>query len=213
MRGLFIALEGSDGSGKTTVLNGIRNHFDKAGIEVLYTREPGGPPIAEKIRALLLDPMNGEMTAMTEALLYAASRAQHVQEVVLPALEKGAIVLTDRFVLSSLAYQGAARGLGLPAVAEINRYATGGLMPDLTLFLDVDPVTVLRRKAETAKKDRLEEAGDAFFQKVYNGYQQAIPMMPHVVRIDASKPAEAVIEATWQAIEKSHARWQKGATR
>lgn len=201
MRGFFIALEGSDGSGKTTVLKGIKAHFAQKEIPVLYTREPGGTPIAEKIRAILLDPAHQEMAPMTEALLYAASRAQHVREVILPALEEGKILLSDRFVLSSLVYQGIARGVGLEEVSAINRYATGGLVPDLTLFLDVDPLTVLRRKAGRVEQDRLEKAGDAFFQNVYNGYQQALRTMENVVVVDASQPAEVVISSAWQAIE------------
>lgn len=203
MRGFFIALEGSDGSGKTTILNGIKAHFAQEGIPVLYTREPGGTPIAEKIRAILLDPAHQEMDPMTEALLYAASRAQHVREVILPALAEGKILLSDRFVLSSLVYQGIARGVGLEKVAAINAYATGGLMPDLTLFLDVDPLTVLRRKASLVQQDRLEKAGDAFFQNVYNGYQQAIRTMNNVVVVDASKSPEEVIAASWKAIDRA----------
>ena len=201
MRGFFLALEGSDGSGKTTVLKGIKARFAQKEIPVLYTREPGGTPIAEKIRAILLDPAHQEMAPMTEALLYAASRAQHVREVILPALEEGKILLSDRFVLSSLVYQGIARGVGLEEVSAINRYATGGLVPDLTLFLDVDPLTVLRRKAGRVEQDRLEKAGDAFFQNVYNGYQQALRTMENVVVVDASQPAEVVISSAWQAIE------------
>ena len=179
MRGFFIALEGSDGSGKTTVLKGIKARFAQKEIPVLYTREPGGTPIAEKIRAILLDPAHQEMAPMTEALLYAASRAQHVREVILPALEEGKILLSDRFVLSSLVYQGIARGVGL----------------------EVDPLTVLRRKAGRVEQDRLEKAGDAFFQNVYNGYQQALRTMENVVVVDASQPAEVVISSAWQAIE------------
>lgn len=203
MRGFFIVLEGSDGSGKTTILNGIKAHFAQEGIPVLYTREPGGTPIAEKIRAILLDPAHQEMAPMTEALLYAASRAQHVREVILPALAEGKILLSDRFVLSSLVYQGIARGVGLEKVAAINAYATGGLTPDLTLFLDVDPLTVLRRKAHHVQQDRLEKAGDAFFQNVYNGYQQAIRTMNNVVVVDASKSPEEVIAASWKAIDRA----------
>lgn len=209
MRGFFIALEGSDGSGKTTVLNGIKTHFAKQGIPVLYTREPGGTPIAEKIRDILLDPAHQEMAPMTEALLYAASRAQHVREVIFPALAEGKILLSDRFVLSSLVYQGIARGVGLEEVAAINNYATEGLEPDLTLFLDVDPLTVLRRKADQVEQDRLEKAGDAFFQNVYNGYQQALATMKNVVIVDAAKPSDEVIAEAWKAIDCALSRRPK----
>lgn len=192
--GVFIALEGSDGSGKSTILAHLKERFQAAGYDVIYSREPGGPPISEKIRAIILDPTHQEMAATTEALLYAASRAQHVQEVILPALAKGQIIFSDRYVLSSLVYQGIGRGLGVDGVAGINRFATGGLAPDLTLFLDVDPATVKARKAGRATTDRLEEAGDAFFETVYNGYIEMLDTIPGAVRIDARQPVESVVE-------------------
>lgn len=208
MKGFFIALEGTDGSGKTTVLNGVKARFAAQGVDVLYTREPGGVGISEQIRAILLDPQNAAMQPMTEALLYAAARAQHVAEVVRPALAAGRIVLSDRFVMSSIAYQGAGRGLGMDTVATLNDYATGGLVPDLTLFLDVAPAEVLRRKAQRVAADRLEQAGDVFFENVYNGYQQALERTRGAVRIDATRPAEEVIEAAWQTIEQSLRVWR-----
>lgn len=200
MKGCFIALEGSDGSGKTTVLHGIKERMKTLRLPVEFTREPGGTPIGEKIRSIILDTTNQEMTARCEALLYAASRAQHTEEKIRPALEKGKILICDRYVLSSLAYQGFGRKLGLKAVAEINAFARNGLLPDMTLFLDVDPVTVLRRKAKTETKDRLEEANDSFFEAVYRGYLESMQDMPNVVRIDASQPAEKVLEDAWEAI-------------
>ena len=134
MRGLFITLEGGDGAGKSTQIRNIEKYFIDKGLTVTHTREPGGPPIAEKLRQILLDPANKEMHAVTEMLIYAAGRAQNVREIVEPALERGEIVICDRYVDSSIAYQAYGRELG-DMVAEVNRHATGGLSPDLTIWL------------------------------------------------------------------------------
>ena len=136
--GVFVSLEGPDGSGKTMQIGLLRESLEKAGYRVLCTREPGGPSSSEEIRKVLLDPANQKMTARTEALLYAAARAQHVEEVIRPALEEGCIVISDRFTDSSLVYQGIGRGLGVEKVREINAFATDGLEPDLTLVIQID---------------------------------------------------------------------------
>ncbi len=209
MSGFFIALEGTDGSGKTTVLEGLRGRFKSEGLEVLYTREPGGTAISEQIREILLSPKNRAMVPQTEALLYAASRAQHVAETIRPALEAGKVVFTDRYLLSSYAYQGVARGLGIETVQQINDLATGGLLPDLTLFLDVDPVIVLKRKAEREPQDRLEASGERFFLDVYRGYQLAIQKMEGVQTIDAAQSPSLVVEEAWKRIQ-SAMKSQKG---
>ena len=155
-RGLFLAFEGADGTGKSTQARAVAATLRAAGHETLLTREPGGSPLGEAVRGLLLDPAHGPVDARTEALLFAAARAAHVAATVRPALEAGAVVVTDRYVDSSVAYQGAVRGLGTARVAELNAWATEGLVPDLTVLLDVDADTAGRRRAS-----RQAGAGDA----------------------------------------------------
>ena len=146
MKGLFISFEGGDGSGKTTQIMEIKQYFEKKGRKVILTREPGGTRIAEAIREIILDPEFKEMDYMAEALLYAASRAQHVRQIIKPALEAGNIVLCDRFVDSSVVYQGIGRGLGIDAVEGINNHATLGLMPNVTILIDLPVEVGIKRK-------------------------------------------------------------------
>lgn len=193
--GLFITFEGVEGAGKTTALSYIHNQLTEAGYQVIRTREPGGIEIAEKIRDVILNPEHTAMEARTEALLYAAARRQHLVERVLPALEEGKIVLCDRFIDSSLAYQGYARGLGIDEVYEMNRFAIGDAMPDLTILFRIDPVEGLKRIA--ANKDREQNRLDLekidFHQKVFDVYEQLIDRFPNRIQpIDASQPVEAV---------------------
>ena len=193
--GLFITFEGVEGAGKTTALSYIQNPLTEAGYQVIRTREPGGIEIAEKIRDVILNPEHTAMEARTEALLYAAARRQHLVERVLPALEEGKIVLCDRFIDSSLAYQGYARGLGIDEVYEMNRFAIGDAMPDLTILFRIDPVEGLKRIA--ANKDREQNRLDLekidFHQKVFDAYEQLIDRFPNRIQpIDASQPVEAV---------------------
>ena len=147
MKGYFITIEGSDGSGKSTQLKKIISYLEKKQVDLVVTREPGGTTVAEAIRELILDPAYPQMTAKTEMLLYAAARAQHVEEKVLPALQAGKVVLSDRYVDSSIAYQAYGRGLG-DMVAQVNAIATGGLVPDLTIFLDLPPAVGMARKQQ-----------------------------------------------------------------
>lgn len=193
--GLFITFEGVEGAGKTTALSYIHNQLTEAGYQVIRTREPGGIEIAEKIRDVILNPEHTAMEARTEALLYAAARRQHLVERVLPALEEGKIVLCDRFIDSSLAYQGYARGLGIDEVYEMNRFAIGDAMPDLTILFRIDPVEGLKRIA--ANKDREQNRLDLekidFHQKVFDAYEQLIDRFPNRIQpINASQPVEAV---------------------
>jgi dTMP kinase len=161
--GLFIAFEGGDGAGKSTQTAELAEALESRGLTVLRTREPGGTPIGEKLRSLVLDHGHGHIDAHTEALIFAASRAAHAGQVIRPALERGEIVITDRYIDSSVAYQGAGRSLGTDAVRQINEWATSGLQPDLTVLLDVDPeVGRLRRTAGDAAEDRLESEADEF---------------------------------------------------
>ncbi len=170
MKGLFITIEGNDGSGKSTVITSLKNELAKLDIDVSYSREPGGSYVAEKIREVILDNDNIAMDDKTEALLYAASRRQHLKETVFPALEEGKIVICDRFIDSSLTYQGIARGLGVDEVYNMNLFATEGFMPHLTIYLLVDPKVGLQRKSHQKELDRLEHEKLEFHEKVYNGY-------------------------------------------
>ncbi|MDO4531866.1 MAG: dTMP kinase [Bacillota bacterium] len=194
MKGYFISVEGGDGSGKSTQIRNIEAYLRERGKEVLLTREPGGTPVAEKIRELILDPANTALTGRAEMLLYAASRAQHVEEKILPALEAGKVVLSDRFTDSSIAYQAYGRGLG-DMVAEVNRIATGGKAPDLTIFLNITPAAGIARKNQQDGHvlDRLELEQAAFHEKVYAGYLAlAKESGGRIADIDADRPAEEV---------------------
>ena len=171
MKGKFITLEGPEGSGKTTVSNKIVKILEEKGYQILLTREPGGVEIAEQIRNVILDKKNTSMDAKTEALLYAAARRQHLVEKVIPALEKGMIVICDRFVDSSLAYQGVARHLGIKEVYEMNLFAINDVMPDKTLFFDIDYQKGLERiKVNQRETNRLDLEKNDFHKNVYEGY-------------------------------------------
>lgn len=190
-KGLFISIEGPDGSGKSTQLKNIIKYFQYKEVELVFTREPGGTKIGEKIRSIILDRDNMEMTDMTEALLYAAARAQHVEEKIRPSLLQGKTVLCDRYVDSSIAYQGYGRNLGEP-VELINDYAIAGLKPDVTIFLALDP-EVGRNRIKHDDKDRLEIEKADFHQRVYDGYMRLAEEEPKRYRIiDASKDIESV---------------------
>ena len=183
MKGLFITIEGNDGSGKSTVIQSLKEQLAKLNLEVCYTREPGGSYVAEKIREVILDNDNIAMDDKTEALLYAASRRQHLKETVFPALEEGKIVVCDRFIDSSLTYQGIARGLGVDEVFNMNMFATEGFMPHLTIYLLVDPKIGLERKSHQKELDRLEHEKLEFHEKVYNGYLMLADRFKDRVRI------------------------------
>ncbi|WP_042201173.1 dTMP kinase [Paenibacillus camerounensis] len=193
--GFFITLEGGDGAGKTTVLGRVAAYLQNHSMPYIITREPGGIEIAEKIRSIILDPAHTAMDARTEALLYAAARSQHLAEVVEPALQQGLTVLCDRFVDSSLVYQGHARGLGIEQVRNINEFATGGRKPDLTFYLDVDPEIGLSRIAANQDREvnRLDLEKLDFHQKVREGYQLVVQSDPErVVVLDANRPIHMV---------------------
>jgi dTMP kinase len=169
--GLFIAFEGGDGAGKSTQAARLAEALESRGLTVLRTREPGGTAIGEKLRSLVLDHGHGHIDAHTEALIFAASRAAHATQVIRPALERGEIVLTDRYIDSSVAYQGAGRNLGTDAVRSLNEWATSGLQPHLTILLDVDPaVGRQRRTAGDAAEDRLESEADEFHSRIREAF-------------------------------------------
>lgn len=194
--GSFIVFEGGDGSGKSTQIRLLRAAIERTGRDVVVTREPGGTPLGEGIREVLLSHGSAAMADRTEALLYAAVRAQHVEEVIEPALEKGSIVLCDRFIDSSIVYQGIARGLGEEQVSELNRWATGDLSPDLTVLLDVDPAEGLRRATTRHDPDRLEAAGVDFHRRVRDAYRQRADRDPDsYLVLDATRSVEELHEA------------------
>jgi dTMP kinase len=186
---VFITFEGLDGSGKSTQLQLLAGRFTALGRDVVWTREPGGTELGEQIRDLVLH--GGDVAPWAEAALYAASRAQHVEEVIRPALERGAVVLCDRYVDSSVAYQGVARGLGLERVLELNLAAVGGLLPDLTFLLLVDPAVAASRM--TPDRDRLEREDTGFHERADAGYRTLAKRFPErIVTIDGALPEDEV---------------------
>ena len=202
---LFITFEGGEGSGKSSVMKEVAKRLAADGYEIIETREPGGTPIAEQIRNVILDKANTKMDARTEALLYAASRRQHLVEKVWPALEEGKIVMSDRFLDSSLAYQGVARGLGVDNVLNVNLFATEGKYPDLTLFFDIEPELGLARIAANKGREvnRLDLEALSFHHMVRNAFLDLSKRYTdRYVKIDASKTFEEVIEDAYQEIKK-----------
>lgn len=190
MRGIFISMEGPDGSGKTTQIDLLKKHLESIGYdEILVTREPGGTAISEAVRAVILNPEHKEMSYMTEALLYASARAQLVSEVIKPALAAGKAVISDRFVDSSVVYQGMARGLGIETVYEINKFAIQGIMPELTIHLDLPAAAGLARAKGRAALDRLELESLEFHERVAQGYRDLAALAPDRIKtIDAGQP-------------------------
>ncbi|HLR73304.1 MAG TPA: dTMP kinase [Pseudogracilibacillus sp.] len=201
MQGYFITFEGGEGAGKTTVIQLVKEKLIQAGYDVLVTREPGGIQIAEKIREVILDTDHTEMEERTEALLYAAARRQHLVQKVVPALKENKIVLCDRFIDSSLAYQGYARNIGMEEVLSINEFAIENCMPGLTLFFDITPEEGLQRvHANLAReKNRLDLEAMSFHYKVYEGYQQLLEKFPN--RIKTVQANQAVDEVLSDAFE------------
>lgn len=190
MKGKFVTFEGGEGVGKTTQLRLFRQYLEEKGVDAIFLREPGGNDISEKIRNIILDISNSAMTGMCEAMLYSAARAQLTEEVIKPALQQGKLVVCDRFIDSTFAYQGIARGLGADKVDALNRMACGEVMPDLTIFLDLSPSLAFARKGGADSDDRLEQEGFDFHNKVYDGYQQAAKLYPdRIVKIDCSGDA------------------------
>lgn len=204
MNGRFITFEGGEGAGKTTAIEGVATALIADGYEVVKTREPGGIRIAEQIRNIILDRDHIEMEGRTEALLYAAARRQHLVEKVIPALNAGKIVLCDRFIDSSLTYQGYARGIGMEAILTINEFAIEGCMPHLTLFLDLSPEEGLARIAanEVREKNRIDLEAISFHEKVYEGYGILLEKYPErIKRINAAKCVNDVITTSLSVIK------------
>ena len=209
MRGIFITIEGPDGSGKTTALQQVVPRLQQEmNRKVVATREPGGSPIAEKIRSLILDPSHTDMDSRTEALLYAASRRQHLIEKVLPVLESGDVIFCDRFVDSSIAYQGYARGIGEEGIREINEFATEGIEPDVTLYIDVAAEVGIQRihaNLDEREYNRMDQEKLAFHEKVRAGYQHLAQANPErIVVVDGTMSRESVAEACYHIIKNRY---------
>ena len=209
MRGIFITIEGPDGSGKTTALQQVVPRLQQEmNRKVVATREPGGSPIAEKIRSLILDPSHTDMDSRTEALLYAASRRQHLIEKVLPVLESGDVIFCDRFVDSSIAYQGYARGIGEEGIREINEFATEGIEPDVTLYIDVPAEVGIQRihaNLDEREYNRLDQEKLAFHEKVRAGYQHLAQANPErIVVVDGTMSRESVADACYHIIKNRY---------
>lgn len=212
-KGLFITIEGCDGSGKTTVLNFVLSKLAEEGYKIHSTREPGGSKIAEQIRTIILDKNNTDEDIRTEALLYAASRRQHLVDIVLPILNEGGIVVSDRYIDSSLAYQGYARGIGIEEVYQINMFATEHKLPDMTIYFNIDPVIGLQRisAGRQEKADRLDREKLEFHQKVHQGYQEVIKKYPaRFVVVDASRPLNEVEGEVYFLLKKKLDEYLKG---
>ncbi len=195
MSGLFITFEGGEGSGKTTISKLIKEQLENEGYQVVLTREPGGVDIAEQIRDVIIDVRNTHMDKKTEALLYAASRRQHLVEKVIPALKEGKIIICDRFIDSSLVYQGMGRNIGVDEVYEMNLFATENILPNRTIFFDIKPELGLRRVYANKDREvnRLDLEKIDFHQKVYDGYKKLLTKYPNrIVSIDASQDIHSV---------------------
>jgi dTMP kinase len=197
--GCFISLEGGEGVGKSTLADGLERRLRDCGREVLRTREPGGTTFGEGVRAVVLDPAHPDVSPWAELFLMLAARAQLVHESIRPALESGKVVLCDRFADASIAYQGVGRDLGFAAVSQLNRRATGGCMPDLTLLLDLDPRD--GRGRQSGEADRMEREEFAFHDLVRAGYRQVAESEPDRVKVlDASLTAPEVLEEAWRLV-------------
>lgn len=195
MRGKFITFEGCDGAGKSTQLAMLNEYLTKNNVAHVFTREPGGGKISEAIREILLNGKNAEMTDECEALLYSASRVQHLHDTVEPALSAGKLVICDRYVDSSFAYQGYARGLGEEFVAGINAYALKNYLPDATVFIDLTPEEAFARKHGADANDRLEQAGMAFHKRVYEGFDSLAKRYPdRFIRVNGRQTPQKIFE-------------------
>lgn len=208
MTGQLITIEGIDGSGKSTQIRLLCEYLNSKGIQVLITHEPGGTEIGEQIRGIILDPVNTEMTALTEVFLYAAARAQHLDEVILPAMKAGRMVICSRFFDSTIAYQGYGAGFDLEVLAEINRITVGSLMPDLTIVYDLDPDKGLDRVAKRVGNsdspsdttDRMEKKENSFHQRVRKGFLAIANQNAHRMKVVDASGSEAEIFAETQKI-------------
>lgn len=194
MKGKFITIEGCEGVGKSTQLKKLASYLNDIGVDAVFTREPGGTEISEKIRNIILDATNVEMTPVTELLLYAAARRQHTEQLIIKAVNEGKVVVCDRYADSTMAYQGFGRNLDKQVISSLNALATEGVKIDLTLFLDLDPEKGFLRKGGADKGDRMENEKIDFHKRVYQGFNHIAKTEERVARIDASKSVDEVFE-------------------
>lgn len=208
MKGMFITVEGPDGSGKTTQLQLLVRSLTEKGYEVVVTREPGGTKVGNSIREVLLSPEHDEMTPRVEMMLYAASRAQNIDQVIRPALKRGAIVVCDRFVDASIAYQGYGLQYDLNQILSLNEWATAGIKPDLTFLFDLTPDQASRRMKDRGQLDRIESRDESFHQRVYDGFKKILEQHPdRMVRIDANATIEMIQDEVLDiTLERLHER-------
>lgn len=201
--GLFLTVEGPDGAGKTTQIELLRDYLSDKGYDIIVCREPGGTPISEAVRNIILNKEFTEMGHMTELLLYAAARAQLIEEVIRPALKEGKIVICDRFVESSAVYQGIARGMGIDLVYEVNQFAIGDTMPDLTIMIDLDAEAGISRKKKQAELDRMESETIDFHKKVVEGYRQLASLYPErIYTVDGNLSIEEIHQQIISQVNK-----------
>ncbi len=202
-KGFMVVFDGSNGAGKTTVIKSIEKYLTLKGLDVLLTREPGGTPIGEKIREVILEPSTPEMSFMTELMLFGAGRAQHIQEKIIPALAQGKIVISDRFDAATFSFQHFARGIDLETITKINDLALDGFSPNMNIILDLDPSEGLKRVHSRGEGlDRLEDEKSEFLVKARNGYLKQAEQSPHKFEvIDASQSKEAVLEDVIKVID------------
>lgn len=202
-RGFFLSMEGPDGCGKTTQANLLEQSLRQLGFDLVRTREPGGCPISEKIRQIILDTENAEMCGTCEALLYAASRAQHVHQVIRPAVEAGKVVLSDRFVDSSVAYQGGGRAMGVDMIRQINEPAVDGMLPDATVYLAIDHTTAMNRRLSASRPDRLEMESGAFHGRVQAAYEELINRdRQRFIVVSGDQPVEEIARQVLRQVLK-----------
>ncbi|MGI6501504.1 MAG: dTMP kinase [Anaerostipes sp.] len=191
--GLFITMEGPDGAGKSTQIDLLRDYLLEKGYDIIVCREPGGTEISESIRQIILNKDYTKMGNMTELLLYAAARAQLVEEVIRPAIEEGKVVICDRFLESSVVYQGIARGMGIELVYKVNEYAIGDMMPDLTVMIDLDAEEGIQRKKNQTELDRMERESIEFHEKVVDGYRSLLNQgLDRIKKVDGMQPVDAI---------------------
>lgn len=205
MKGKFITFEGCDGCGKSTQLKLLSDYLTEKNIPHIFTREPGGGEISEAIRGILLNGKNGSMTDECEALLFAAARVQHLSDRVEPALKEGKLVICDRYVDSSLAYQAFGRGLGADFIRKINAYALENYLPNVTVFIDLTPEAAFKRKHGADENDRLEQAGMAFHKRVYEGYVSLAKSEPQrIARVDGNQTPQKIFDDVIKVLKEKN---------